>query len=1001
MLKTTKILRRIIEIYSIICFLTLQIWGAFLITKAQVIENFIAPQLPAECQNAGLSDPSACQEYMNNLMAAPTQPAPPTPAPENTTQPSTSQTQLPQPSQNYTSPAAMSLSPQCQSAGLTDPLSCQTHMMKLMAPATNQPDFQPSGQPPASSPTPTEQVIPDKCIEAGFYDKMQCQDYLEGKIMPSKIQKPEELGLTLDCAKAGITNQQMCQEFMAKQAGSQGIPLNPENFKGMGPETLPPPCQEQNITDMGQCIQYLQSHGGLPEGMMGPPAGAESFMPRECKEQGITDPAECEKTMQVIRMPLDCRQQNITDPKECEKYLRAKFMPPPCREAGAIDERECERIMFARHAPADCKKAGVTNPKDCEKLMTKQLAPKVCQAKGATSKADCEKIIFETYGKPDECQGLLDVECMNGLVSGKIKSEEIEQALNAELSPHCQKLGAKSFAECEKLTLEKNVPTECKEAGAFTREACEKVMFEKFNKEAMARGEQMMPTECVEAGAKSPQDCDRVMRARYFPKECQAAGIENEQDCQILMAKKNLPSECFAAQAFTREACEKIMRDKYMNPECKAAGITDKDTCEKYMFEKYAKRVKCEGISDEECQLAIEKRHLGQIVKKQQEFAEVKDKVDDFIGKNLILGPEQNKTEGTSQNQITQTPEEKAIKKDLSEIIPLKVDKEIKLLVLPAKEESIINKDESIIQTLPAAIMFDNDQDGLPDDLELRLGTNPDQLNSDQDQFSDLEELKNGYNPLGEGKFQGELAGIDQAIIHQTSLGQPLTSGEESVEGFAITQVATVEVNTAGMEIGPEVPVFSAPAPTELMAIPPQEMPVSPQEAAPSSVEPAPAPVIENQPQARLFFIQRAWAKEESTKDEKVKLRGKGPANTVVTLYIYSDIPIIVTTKTDEQGAWNYTLKEDLTNGEHKVYVAYTDQNGNVLKKSKPYSLLIQSASAVSPQEFIQDVKKTITAQKPTTQQPSNIIWYISGGVILLLIGVTIFFLLWRQKKKV
>lgn len=1018
--QTLKILRRTIEFCSLGCFLILEIWAAFLITKAQVIENYIAPQLPQECQSAGITDPSACQEYMNNLMAAPTQPIN-QPMPESPTfqsnlppqcqsagitdpancetymnklmAPSTQTAPMPQimpapqeslvaplgPTSNIASPAP-TLPPPCQEANIFEPAKCQEYMMKVMVPGT----IQPSGSTNTSA-TPVEQVIPDKCIEVGFYDKMQCQDYLEGKIMPSRIQKPEELGLTLDCVKQGITNQGACQEFMAKQ-GPQGIPFNPENFAGMGPENMPPPCKEQNITDMGQCIQLMQSQGGPPEGMMGPPAGQKVFMPPECQEKGITDPQECEKLMRMLHMPLDCRNNNIIDPKECEKYMRAKFMPPPCREAGAIDEKECERIMFQKHAPADCKAAGVTDPRDCEKLMTKQLAPKVCQDKGATSKAECEKIIFETYGKPEVCQGLLDAECMNGLVSGKIKSEKIEKALNAELSPHCQKLGAKTFAECEKLTMEKNVPVECKEAGAFTREACEKVMFEKFNKEAMARGEQMMPTECVEAGAKTPQDCDRVMRARYFPKECQAAGLESEQDCQILMAKKNSPPECIAAQAFTREACEKIMRDKYMNPECKEAGLEDKDTCEKYMFEKYAKRVKCEGISDDECQLAIEKRHLGQIVQKQQELETIKDTVDDFIGKHLVLGPEEKKAEETKVSQLpanTNTSQEPAAQtENLADIIPLKTDKEIKLLVVPAQEEAVIGKDESIIQTLPAAIMFDNDQDGLPNDLEIRFGTNPEQANSDQDQYSDFEELKNGYNPIGEGKFQGELALIDQAIINQQPLGQPLISGQESTEDFAVSQVVTVEVNNFGQEVGPEVPTVSEPSASE---------------SAPAPAESAPAA---EQPQALRFFVGRALAQEPETQ-ERIKLKGKGLTNSVVTLYIYSDIPIVVTTKTDEKGDWNYTLEENLTNGEHKVYVVYTDQNGDVLKKSKPYSLLIQSASAVTPQEFIQDVKKTITAQKPTTQQPSNIIWYISGGVTLLLIGVTVFFLLWRQKKKV
>jgi len=47
----------------------------------------------------------------------------------------------------------------------------------------------------------------------------------------------------------------------------------------------------------------------------------------------------------------------------------------------------------------------------------------------------------------------------------------------------------------------------------------------------------------------------------------------------------------------------------------------------------------------------------------------------------------------------------------------------------------------------------DSDNDGLPDNLEVALGTNPQNSDSDGDGYSDLTEVQSGYNPMGSGKL--------------------------------------------------------------------------------------------------------------------------------------------------------------------------------------------------------------------------------------------------------
>lgn len=75
----------------------------------------------------------------------------------------------------------------------------------------------------------------------------------------------------------------------------------------------------------------------------------------------------------------------------------------------------------------------------------------------------------------------------------------------------------------------------------------------------------------------------------------------------------------------------------------------------------------------------------------------------------------------------------------------------------------------------------------------------------------------------------------------------------------------------------------------------------------------------------------------ESAAPQDLVITGRALPNSFVTLYIFSD-PIVVTVKTDEQGAWAYTLDKTLPNGSHTLYVAMVDNGGRIVAKSKPVS---------------------------------------------------------------
>jgi hypothetical protein len=76
-------------------------------------------------------------------------------------------------------------------------------------------------------------------------------------------------------------------------------------------------------------------------------------------------------------------------------------------------------------------------------------------------------------------------------------------------------------------------------------------------------------------------------------------------------------------------------------------------------------------------------------------------------------------------------------------------------------------------------------------------------------------------------------------------------------------------------------------------------------------------------------------------------ISGTGLPNSYVTIYIFST-PVVVTVKTDEDGAWRYRFDKELEDGQHDVYVGVTDNAGRIVAKSEPFSF-IKEAQAFSP----------------------------------------------------
>ena len=131
--------------------------------------------------------------------------------------------------------------------------------------------------------------------------------------------------------------------------------------------------------------------------------------------------------------------------------------------------------------------------------------------------------------------------------------------------------------------------------------------------------------------------------------------------------------------------------------------------------------------------------------------------------------------------------------------------------------------------------------------------------------------------------------------------------------------------------------------------------------------------------------------KEIVNVDDKIRLNGQAEPNTWVNIYLYSDLPLVMTTKTDQDGNWSYTIQKSLQDEHHRVYVTVNSMTGKVVKQSAPTSFLVKSARAVTADDYFD----TATTADTTDNM---IFYYIAGAILLIIIGLVVILLLNRRR---
>lgn len=379
---------------------------------------------------------------------------------------------------------------------------------------------------------------------------------------------------------------------------------------------------------------------------------------------------------------------------------------------------------------------------------------------------------------------------------------------------------------------------------------------------------------------------------------CVQQGIANKEICDKFIEFINLPYECQGQKIKDQAVCDKFLKTNFVRIACQIIGESEETVCEQQLQEKYKNPATCIG---EDCQKKLV-NFLPALAARE-------------VSKQALTQAQLKLVNG----YINPTSQDDDIKPLLARLpVQLKMVENYK--TIDAQDQvGIING--QFIKPLPMMIVKDSDQDGLPNDMENRLGTDPANQDTDGDGYMDGDEVAGGYDPLlAHAKLEKKLAPVEVALMNGSIFEHASLTGSETSD-LQISEVVNVS--------------------------------------------------------------------QENNND--LMLSGVGPAYSVITLYIYSDIPLIATTQVDEYGRWQYALTDEMVDGEHQVYVAINDDTGRVEKKSVAKIFFVNEARAATVNEYI-DLN---LGSEPGLLEK----YYLQGVIVLVLMAIVIFLLMRRGQK--
>jgi len=128
----------------------------------------------------------------------------------------------------------------------------------------------------------------------------------------------------------------------------------------------------------------------------------------------------------------------------------------------------------------------------------------------------------------------------------------------------------------------------------------------------------------------------------------------------------------------------------------------------------------------------------------------------------------------------------------------------------------------------------------------------------------------------------------------------------------------------------------------------------------------------------------------EGSRVVQTRVRGTALPNSFITLYVFST-PTIVTVRTEADGSFEYTFSKELEDGEHQVFVALTDNTGDIVAQSEPFTFVKQAEAftAVDAEMVISDTRSTELSSSGTSSfQTVLAMSVLALGILLIMLGV-------------
>ena len=118
-------------------------------------------------------------------------------------------------------------------------------------------------------------------------------------------------------------------------------------------------------------------------------------------------------------------------------------------------------------------------------------------------------------------------------------------------------------------------------------------------------------------------------------------------------------------------------------------------------------------------------------------------------------------------------------------------------------------------------------------------------------------------------------------------------------------------------------------------------------------------------------------------------VRGKGLPNSFVTVYVFST-PTIVTVKTEADGSFEYTFSQELEDGEHQVFVALTDNAGEIVAQSEGFTFIkeAEAFTAVDTGAAAATINSPVTNSDSSPYRIALAMSVLALGVLLILLGL-------------